>query len=91
MHFFRSEEHLIKWERFNEKKRGGIIPLADLMRLFTGPYFTKRREPDYFSHIGDYLVEMITTLDSLKNAGTYWRMGRLEKLGVSIARKLGLM
>ncbi len=91
MHFFRSEEHLCKWEGFNEEKRGGIIALTDLMRLFAGPYFTKRREPDYFSHIGDYLVEMIATLDSLKNAGTYWHMGRLEKLGVSIVRKFGLM
>ena len=91
MHFFRSEEHLSKWEGFNEKKRGGIIALTDLMRLFAGPYFTKRREPDYFSHIGDYLVDMIATLDSLKNAGTYWRMGRLEKLGVAIVRKLELM
>lgn len=91
MHFFRSEEHLCKWEGFSEKKRGGIIALTDLMRLFAGPYFTKRREPDYFSHIGDYLVEMIATLDSLKNAGTYWRMGRLEKLGVSLVRKLGLV
>ena len=54
------------------------------MRLFAGPYFTKRREPDYFSHIGDYLVGMIASLNSLKNAGTYWHMGRLEKLGVSI-------
>ncbi len=34
---------------------------------------------------------MIATHDSLKNAGTYWCMGRLEKLGVSIVRKLGLM
>ena len=91
MHFFRSEEHLCKWEEFNDKKREGIIALTDLMRLFAGPYFTKRREPDYFSHIGDYLVGMIATLDSLENAGTYWRMGRLEKLGVSIVRKLGLM
>jgi len=91
MHFFRSEEHFGKWQGFNEKKRGGIIALTDLMRLFTGPYFTKRREPDYFSHIGDYLVEMIAALDSLKNAGDYWRMGRLEKLGVSLVRKFGLI
>ena len=91
MNFFRSEEHFRKWERFNEKKKEGIIALTDLMQLFSGPYFTKRRELDYFSHLGDYLTDMISSLDSLKNAGTYWRMGRLEKLGFSLGRKLGLM
>jgi hypothetical protein len=91
MNFFRSEEHLRKWEGFSEKKKGGIIALRDLMQLFSGPYFTKRRESDYFSHLGDHLTDMIASLDSLKNAGTYWRMGRLEKLGFSLGRKLGLM
>jgi hypothetical protein len=91
MNFFRSEEHLSKWERFNEKKKGGIIALSDLMQLFSCPYFTKRRELDYFSHLGDHLTDMIATLDSLKNAGTYWRMGHLEKLGFALGRKLGLM
>ena len=91
MNFFRSEEHLRKWEGFNEKNKGGIIALRDLMQLFSGSYFTKRREPDYFSHLGDHLTDMIASLDSLRNAGTYWRMGRMEKLGFSLGRKLGLM
>jgi hypothetical protein len=91
MNFFRSEEHLRKWEGFNEKKEGGIISPNDLMQLFSGPYFTKRRELDYFSHMGEYLVAMIASLDSLGNAGAYWRMGRLDKLGISLARKLGII
>lgn len=91
MHFFRSEEHLRKWEGFNEKKKRGIIALSDLMRLFSGPYFTKRRELDYFSHMGDYLTDMIASLDSLENAGTYWCMRRWEKLGFCLGRILGLL
>ena len=91
MHFFRSEEHLRKWEGFNEKTKGGIIALRDLMRLFSGPYFTKRRELDYFSHMGDYLTDLIASLDFLDNAGSYWCMRRWEKLGFSLGRKLGLL
>jgi hypothetical protein len=91
MHFFRSEEHLRKWKGFNEKKKGGIIALHDLMRLFSCPYFTKRRESDYFSHMGNYLTDLIASLDYLDNAGTFWRMRRLEKLGFSLSRKLGLI
>lgn len=91
MNFFRSEEHLRQWEGFSEKKKGGIIPVDELMHLFSGSYLTKRRDEDYFSHMGDYLAEMITSLDSLGNAGNFWRMGTIDKLGISLARKLGLM
>jgi hypothetical protein len=91
MNFFWSEEHLRKWEGFREKKKGGIITLSSLMQLFSGPYFTNRRDPDYFSHMGEYLGDMISVLDTLENAEDFWRMRRLEKLGVSIGIKLGLM
>jgi hypothetical protein len=91
MNFFRSEEHLRQWEGYNEKRKGGIITLSNLMKLFSGSYMTKRRDPDYFSHMGDHLTDMITSLDSLGNAGTYWRMGWIDKFGLSLARKVGLM
>lgn len=91
MNFFRSEEHLRRWEGFAEKKKGGIIALNSLMRLFSGPYFMNRRKPDYFSHMGQYLTEMIASLDTLENAGAFWRMKSFEKLGLSLGQKLGLM
>jgi hypothetical protein len=91
MNFFRSEEHLRHWEGFQEKRKGGIIAPSALMRLFSGPYFKNRRAPDYFSHMGEYLADMISLLDRLENAGDYWRMGRLEKLGFSLGRRFGLL
>jgi hypothetical protein len=91
MNFFRSEEHLRNWEGFEEKKSGGIISLADLMHLFSSPYFTNRRDPEYFSHMGEYTNEMIKKLDSVENAGSYWQLKWFEKLGLSLAIKLGLV
>jgi hypothetical protein len=91
MNFFRSEEHLRNWQGFQEKKKEGIIALSDLMRLFSGPYFANRRNPDYYSHMGEYLADMIANLDTLKEAGSYWRMKWFEKLGVSLGIKLGLV
>jgi hypothetical protein len=91
MLFFRSEEHLHKWEGFQEKRRGGIIALSDLMQLFSGPYFKNRGNPDYVSHMGEYMADMLSTLDTLENAGEYWRLGPLEKLGFSLGMKLGLL
>lgn len=91
MNFFRSEEHLRRWEGYHEKKKGGIIAIDDLMRLFSGPYFQNRRDPDYFSKMSKYLSDMIKSLDTLSHAGSYWRMNRFEKLGVKIGQKTGLM
>ena len=91
MNFFRSEEHLRNWEGFQEKRKGGIIALSSLMKLFSGPYFTNRTRPAYVSHMSQYMGEMISTLDTLEEAGDHWRMKPLEKLGFSIAMKLGLM
>ncbi len=91
MNFFRSEEHLGNWKGFQEKKRGGVIALGDLMRLFSGPYFTNRREPAYFPHMGEYALDMITTLDNLESAGSYWRLMWFEKFGFRLASKLGLI
>ena len=91
MNFFRSEEHLRNWDGFKEKKMSGIIGLNDLMHFFSGPYFTNRRQPEYFSYMSEYTNEMITKLDSLENAGAYWRLKWFEKLGFSLAIKLGLI
>jgi len=91
MLFFRSEEHLRNWEGFSEHKRGGMIALRSLMKLFSGPYFTERRKPDYYSHMGEYLFQMIASLDDLENAGPFWRMRGPEKFGFSVGRKLGLI
>jgi hypothetical protein len=91
MNFFRSEEHLRNWDGFQEKKKGGIIAMDNLMKLFSGPYFKNRRKPDYFSHMSEYTADMISALDTLENAGSFWRLNPLEKLGFSLGMKLGLM
>jgi hypothetical protein len=91
MLFFRSEEHLREWEGFQDKRKGGIIALSDLMRLFSGSYFRNRGRPDYVSHMGEYMAEMLSTLDTLEHAGEHWRMSRLEKLAFSLGMKLGLL
>ncbi len=91
MLFFRSEEHLRKWEGFQEKRKGGIIALSDLMRLFSCSYFTNRSRPDYVSHMREHMAEMLSTLDTLENAGEHWHLGPLEKLGFSLGMKLGLL
>ena len=87
MNFFRSEEHLRNWKGYQENKKEGIITLSDAMRLFSRPFFTKRREPDYFSHMAKYAADMIATMSTLQNAGSYWRLKWFEKLVFSLVLK----
>jgi len=90
MNFFRSEEHLRRWEGY--KNEGGIIPPNSLMGLFSGPYFANRTRPDYFSHMNEYLADLLfTALPEVEDAGKYWRMRPLEKLAFTLGLKLGLL
>jgi hypothetical protein len=41
--------------------------------------------------MSEYATDMIGTLDSLENAGDYWRLKWYEKLGFSLALKLRLI
>ncbi|HTX69798.1 MAG TPA: hypothetical protein VMH50_11735 [Thermoleophilia bacterium] len=75
-----------KWPGFTGKE--GIITLGDAMRLFSEPMFTKRLEADYFSHMSTYVAGLIPAMDSLQNAGSYWRLKWFEKLGTSFVAKL---
>jgi hypothetical protein len=41
--------------------------------------------------MGEYVSEMIAALDSLGSAGTFWHLGRVDRIGIKVARKLGLI
>ncbi len=91
MNFFRSEEHLRRWEGYKEKKKGGKIPLDSLMQLFGLPYVTNRGRPDYISHFSEYMADLVGELDKLPDAGDYWKLSPFQKAAFNLAMKLGLM
>lgn len=91
MNFFRSEEHLRAWEGFSEAKGEGIIPLDELMRLFSARYFQRRMDEDYVSHMPEYGAELLDRLATLKGAGRYWSLGRVVPKLLPLARRLKLM
>jgi hypothetical protein len=72
MHFFRSEEHLEKWNQFDPATREGITPIQDLVDLFSIEFFQKRLEPDYFSHMNEYLMGFFPALIKIGKTGSFW-------------------
>ena len=91
MNFFRSEEHLRRWEGYKEKMEGGKISPDSLIRLFGAPYFTNRGGPDYISHFSEYMAGLVGEIDKLPEAGGYWKLSPFAKAAFNLAMKLGLV
>jgi hypothetical protein len=73
MNLFRSEGHMRSWWGFKEGTEEGILPLKDLMRLFSGPYFRRRMDPDWVSRSREYAREMMRTLQEIGKTGPFWQ------------------
>jgi len=62
MNLFRSEEDVRNWTGFKPETEEGIVPLADMARAFSGNFFRRRLDPDYVSHLREYMKEMVRAL-----------------------------
>jgi len=72
MTFFRSEEHLRNWVQFDPATEEGIIPLNDLVKLFSGRDLRRRLDPDYFSRLREYDADFMTALQDVGKTGPFW-------------------
>jgi hypothetical protein len=71
MNLFRSEEHVRNWLGYKPGTEEGINKLSAMTDLFSGKFFAKRLDPDYASHLQDYLGEFIKAASAL---GPFWRL-----------------
>ena len=74
MNLFRSEEHIRGWSRFDPAAQQGIVPLADLVKLFSLNMFTRRLEPDYATRSQEYAGEFLAAVAELGKTRPFWRM-----------------
>jgi hypothetical protein len=73
MNFFRSEEHIRNWARFDTAAEEGIMTLPDLVKLFSSSYFRRRLDPDWVSRSREYGREMIETMKEIGKTGPFWK------------------
>jgi hypothetical protein len=78
MNLFRSEEHIRNWARFDPATEEGIVPLEDLVKLFSGNYFRRRLDPDWVSRSREYAREMAATFKEIGKTGPFWRTRKPE-------------
>ena len=74
MNLFRSEEHIRNWFRFDPAAEQGIVPLADLVRLFSLDMFKNRLEPDSATRSRAYAGEFLSAVAELGKTRAFWRM-----------------
>ena len=72
MNLFRSEEHIRNWTRFDPATAEGIIPLADVVKLFSGDFFQKRLSLDYVSRNRDYLGGFVAAIMEIAKTRPFW-------------------
>jgi len=73
MNLFRSEEHTRNWARFDPATEEGILPLPDLVKLFSGNLFQRRLDPDYVSQCKKYLNEFLAELSEIAKTRPFWQ------------------
>jgi hypothetical protein len=71
MNLFRSEEHVRNWSGFKANTEEGVVPLIDMARSFSGDFFKRRLDADYFSRSQEYVMEL---LGVWKEMGSFWQM-----------------
>jgi hypothetical protein len=71
MNLFRSEEHARKWSGFKPDTDEGLMPLADLVQLFSGNYFRRRSDADWVSRSREYAIELGK---EFAKRGPFWQL-----------------
>jgi hypothetical protein len=73
MLFFRSEDHLKNWTRFDPNTEGGISTLEGMVALFSHDLFINRSEPDYFSNFQAYRRDFFANIGKMKGIGNFMK------------------
>jgi hypothetical protein len=72
MNLFRSEEHVRNWSGFKAGTEEGIVELSALLKIFSGNLFARRLDPDYVSHLQEYLGGAIAAIAEIGKTRKFW-------------------
>jgi hypothetical protein len=74
MNLFRSEEHVKAWSLYDSASEEAIMPVEDWAKVFAGPMFRNRLDPDYLGRVSEYGADFGKTLfGELGRTGPFFR------------------
>jgi class 3 adenylate cyclase len=68
MNLFRSEEHVRGWPLYIREADDYVLPLSDWATVFSSPLFRRRLQPDYLSHVDQYVNDYRAALQATGKA-----------------------
>jgi hypothetical protein len=72
MNLFRSEEHIRNWVRYDPATEQGILPLENIVKVFSGKFFQKRLDSNYVSHVQEYFGEVLSVISEIAKMRPFW-------------------
>ena len=72
MNLFRSEEHIRNWARYDPAAEQGILPLQNVVEVFSGIFMRKRLDLNYASHALEYFGEVISVISEIAKTRPFW-------------------
>jgi hypothetical protein len=72
MNLFRSEEHIRNWARFDPATEEGILPLQNVVNVFSGKFMQKRLDSNYASHALEYFGEVVSVISEIAKTRPFW-------------------
>ena len=72
MNLFRSEEHIRNWARYDPAAEQGILPLENIVKVFSGKFMQKRLDPNYVSHVQEYFGEVLFVISEIAKMRPFW-------------------
>ena len=70
MNLFRSEAHARSWNGFGPE--AGLLPLKDMLAIFSTSLFTERLNGAYITHRPRYLQERIPLVRRITGNNPFW-------------------
>ena len=72
MNLFRSEEHIRNWARYDPAAEQGILPLQNVVNVFSGKFMQKRLDMNYASHALEYFDEVVSVISEIAKTRPFW-------------------
>jgi hypothetical protein len=72
MNLFRSEDHIRNWARYDPAAEQGILPLENIVKVFSGKIFQKRLDLNYVSHLQEYFHETLSVISEIAKTRPFW-------------------
>jgi hypothetical protein len=72
MNLFRSEEHIRNWARYDPATEQGILPIQNVVHVFSGKFMQKRLDLNYASRALEYFDEVISVISEIAKTRPFW-------------------